>query len=329
MSDNTQLPNSDLIRDVQKGGPSGPKTQVVIVDAGGGGTENLLTAGPNVRANSIPITVATDQPPLPIQSLVQRAAASLIRNNVTTADVLAAPALAATTTSNSGSSLNGTIVYTAVSANNQGYSNATTWSTLAVASGQALRLAVTAVSGAQAYHFFVSNQSSLPVPAWLASVSATQVAAGGTLIQATGQVATNGTAPPGNVDILATGTGPYVTWSPFGASTAYVIPSSPAPLSCAGYRLVQVTCSLQVAGPQPLPGVVLVPMYQLASAPNQWWVGPRLTYTVLDRESFLIAGTPLSKVFWVPVEGCQSFYILVATLQGNQPSVNLVAEVIS
>lgn len=121
MSDNTQLPNSDLIRDVQKGGPSGPKTQVVIVDAGGGGTENLLTAGPNVRANSIPITVATDQPPLPIQSLVQRAAASLIRNNVTTADVLAAPALAATTTSNSGSSLNGTIVYTAVSANNQGY----------------------------------------------------------------------------------------------------------------------------------------------------------------------------------------------------------------
>lgn len=42
MADNSTLPaTSDVIRDVQKGGASGPKAQVVIIDRGGSGAEDL------------------------------------------------------------------------------------------------------------------------------------------------------------------------------------------------------------------------------------------------------------------------------------------------
>lgn len=42
MADNSTLPaTSDVIRDVQKGGASGPKTQVMVIDRGGSGTEDL------------------------------------------------------------------------------------------------------------------------------------------------------------------------------------------------------------------------------------------------------------------------------------------------
>lgn len=47
MADNTQVNNGtgDTVRDVQKGGTSGPKTQVVILDRGGSGTEDLGALG--------------------------------------------------------------------------------------------------------------------------------------------------------------------------------------------------------------------------------------------------------------------------------------------
>lgn len=42
MADNSTLPaTADIVRDVQKGGASGPKSQVVIIDRGGSGAEDL------------------------------------------------------------------------------------------------------------------------------------------------------------------------------------------------------------------------------------------------------------------------------------------------
>lgn len=67
MSSNTQLSaavgSGDVIRDVDK---SGVKTQVVILDAGGGGAEALLTAGQGTMAASIPVAIASNQSAVPV-----------------------------------------------------------------------------------------------------------------------------------------------------------------------------------------------------------------------------------------------------------------------
>ena len=41
MSDNSVQGGADTIRDIQKGGAAGPKTQVFVVDRGGTGAEDL------------------------------------------------------------------------------------------------------------------------------------------------------------------------------------------------------------------------------------------------------------------------------------------------
>lgn len=46
----------DLIRDVQKGGSGGPKTQVLIIDVGGPGAETLLSA-----SNPMPVSLTSAQ----------------------------------------------------------------------------------------------------------------------------------------------------------------------------------------------------------------------------------------------------------------------------
>ena len=69
MADNTTLnpaAGGDVIRDIQRTA-GGAKTQVIQLDIGGPETnaELLLNSGPQNMANSISVTAAYDQPPLP------------------------------------------------------------------------------------------------------------------------------------------------------------------------------------------------------------------------------------------------------------------------
>ena len=71
MADNTTLnavsgTPGDTMRDVQKGGGTGPKTPVAIIDVGGAGAENLLTAGQQTMANSVPVAIASNQSGVPV-----------------------------------------------------------------------------------------------------------------------------------------------------------------------------------------------------------------------------------------------------------------------
>lgn len=73
VGDNTQLnqgQGGDVIRDIAKGGA---KTQVIVLDAGGAGTENLLTSGQKTMVNSIPVAMASDYVPLLQESLISNA----------------------------------------------------------------------------------------------------------------------------------------------------------------------------------------------------------------------------------------------------------------
>jgi hypothetical protein len=71
MADNTTLnpmSGGDTNRSVQKGGASGPKTSAGIIDIGGSGAENLLSAGQKTMAGSVPVTLASDQPAVPVSA---------------------------------------------------------------------------------------------------------------------------------------------------------------------------------------------------------------------------------------------------------------------
>ena len=72
MADNTLLnagTGGDTIRDVAKTANSPAKTQMVILDVGGGADaspETALVLGQAVKASSIPVTIASDQPAVPV-----------------------------------------------------------------------------------------------------------------------------------------------------------------------------------------------------------------------------------------------------------------------
>ena len=66
MADNTTLnigSGGDVIRLLQKSVVAPAKTQVMVLDVGGGDTspETLLVLGQNVKASSLPVTLASDQ----------------------------------------------------------------------------------------------------------------------------------------------------------------------------------------------------------------------------------------------------------------------------
>ena len=60
-NDNTQINAAQVpgvyVRDIDK---NGAKTQVIAIDIGGAGAEELVTSGQNTMANSIPIVLASD-----------------------------------------------------------------------------------------------------------------------------------------------------------------------------------------------------------------------------------------------------------------------------
>ena len=60
-NDNTQINAAQVpgvyVRDIDK---NGAKTQVIAIDIGGTGAEELVTSGQNTMANSIPIVLASD-----------------------------------------------------------------------------------------------------------------------------------------------------------------------------------------------------------------------------------------------------------------------------
>lgn len=65
MANNTQLNlgvGGDTMRDIDKGGV---KTPVSIIDLGGSGAENLVTAGQTTMANSLPVVIASNQTAVP------------------------------------------------------------------------------------------------------------------------------------------------------------------------------------------------------------------------------------------------------------------------
>ena len=77
MADNTQLntgSGGDLIRTLARtGGASvGAKTEVVQLDLGGGdaNSEQLMQAGIQTTANSVPVVMASDQGPVPVSGTV-------------------------------------------------------------------------------------------------------------------------------------------------------------------------------------------------------------------------------------------------------------------
>lgn len=68
MADNTTLNTGtagDIIRDIDR---AGIKTQVNQIDIGGTAAELLLVAGQKTMAASAPVTMALDQPALPVKN---------------------------------------------------------------------------------------------------------------------------------------------------------------------------------------------------------------------------------------------------------------------
>lgn len=71
-TDNTILnsptvPGGDVIRDISKGGA---KTQVIVLDGGGAGAENIISAGQKTMVNSLPVAIASDYVPVLQQDLI-------------------------------------------------------------------------------------------------------------------------------------------------------------------------------------------------------------------------------------------------------------------
>jgi hypothetical protein len=88
VADNTTLvtpagsSNSDVIRDIDRGG-LGVKTQVVQLDMGGSGaTETLVVAGQKTMAASVPVVVASDQSAVPVSGTVTTTPPSHASTNV-------------------------------------------------------------------------------------------------------------------------------------------------------------------------------------------------------------------------------------------------------
>jgi len=69
MAANTTLnlgTGGDVVRTIDRSG-TGPKTQVVQLDMGGGGaTESLVTAGQGLMAASLPVAIASNQSSIPV-----------------------------------------------------------------------------------------------------------------------------------------------------------------------------------------------------------------------------------------------------------------------
>lgn len=68
-ADNTQLANGDVIRDLARQGGL-VKTQAMQIDIGGpsSNAEVLLTAGQQVAAASMPVVLASNQPPISVSA---------------------------------------------------------------------------------------------------------------------------------------------------------------------------------------------------------------------------------------------------------------------
>lgn len=246
---------------------------------------------------------------------------TLHRNARTAADKLALPGtLTLSAITEGGSTLANTAYFAAVSAYNR-------WgptgpgvipSSITPSANQAVRIAFSAVSGADGYDIFLSTASS---PLWVTRITESQRAAGG-IVSSVGGYAAGGAA--NSIDIGIVGTGVACNVAPFATNNAY----TPASLqggdtfvNCAGYSLARALVKLAVADLRSLPALTLVPFFANQVSTSDYHAGQPVILSPLSG-----TGYALEQDFRIPVDGSTGLGILIDSLAGQTPSVSVWIE---
>lgn len=190
-------------------------------------------------------------------------------------------------------------------------------------SNNALRLALgSPPAGAIAADIFLSTTST--GPAWVCSVTPTQLTTSGCLCVAVGTVTTTGRAPANSIDIGIVGNGLassnplYTTYN-----TAYQTASqqSITPISCAGYSRAHLLIELSITDWRALPALTIVPFFNNQTQTSDYHAGSAWSMTI---------NTNAGNTLWVDVEidvdGSTDFYVEIDNIAGQGAAASIWVE---
>lgn len=239
------------------------------------------------------------------------------RSAITAADKLAAPGtITSSDVNEAGSVLTNAQRNYAVSAFNR-------WgSTLSTSPGNrtptlnhAIRLAFSAVTGADGYDIFLSTDAQ---PKWVARITEAQRAAGG-IISSVGTYAAGGAI--NSIDIGIDGTGLANNVNPFAVNNAYTPAASGiTAIDCQDYEYLDLYVQLSVTDLRSLPTLVLTGFQQNATSNSgadwcQFWTQTVNILTATQQ--------PLEQMYRVTVAGAEGVVFLVDSIAGQAAACDL------
>jgi hypothetical protein len=244
----------------------------------------------------------------------------LHRSAITAVDKLALPGTLTTSAiTEAGSTLANVAYYVAVSARNR-------WGptgpgalpgTITPTANQAVRIAFSAVTGADGYDIFLSTDTS--APKWVTYITETQRAAGG-IASSVGGYAAGGAV--NSIDIGIVGTGLQCTVNPYLSNNAYT-PATPTPINCAGYSRAHVMVKVAVTDFRSLPTLNIVPFLNNQVSNTDWHQASLQTVSLLTA-----VGQSLCQDFEIDVDGSTDLVLLVDGIAGQGTAASIWVELV-
>jgi hypothetical protein len=187
--------------------------------------------------------------------------------------------------------------------------------TVTPTANQAVRLAFSAITGADGYDIFLSTSSTAPL--WVGRITEAQRAAGG-IISSVGVYSAGGAVNSIDVGIVGTGLGPLV--APFSSNNAYT-PASVKPFDCTGVSRVHALVKLAVTDLRSLPALTIVPFLANQASPTDWFQGTPQALSLLSA-----TGQSLIQDFEIDVDGAAGLVVLVDTISGQGAAASVWLE---
>jgi hypothetical protein len=238
----------------------------------------------------------------------------LHRSAIATADKVAVPGALTVTDAGAGGALSNALRNVAVAAYDaQGVTTVSTGS-VTPALNHRVRIAFAQVTGADGYDIFLSTAAN---PLWVGRITEAQRASGG-ILDAVGTFSAGGAA--GSIDVGIDGTGVASNAPPFQFNSAYVVPGSITPISCAGYARAHVLVQLTVTDLRSAPTLVIVPFLQ-SQVSGLYHAGLAQTLTLLNA-----SGASLLQDFELDVDGAANLCLLVDTITGQGAAMSCWVE---
>lgn len=254
---------------------------------------------------------------LKVSAKVDAATPTSYRTNVTSADLLAAPAQPTCTLVAGGSLAASAHTIFVVGGNVYGRTTATQGNATVTGDGGAnktARVAITQLAGATFYDIYCSTDGA--ASKWVGRITEAQRATG-IKITAVGVTGAGGTA--GAVDVEVPGTGLAVNGGQLTQNTAYSIPASP--VDCSGYQYVDFDLTMSRTGDAAAPSLKVIPF---------WYNSRTSTYQSGDVQSINFGGQ--SGAYWpnkqrlrLECRGNSAVALAVASIAGTGASLDIDA----